>query len=144
MIIPVVCSVCNRPHKLDLLYSQASLHPSSNGTDQPVRVFLRDIRLVDCTLEQRLLVKFLVEVFEVELEAHRCSDGNEGADHHQNESQLVARIVRLSEEVGRNNIADLAKHVAKCYCDGAVLWRATHGAGHPGADEGFAVYIPPT
>jgi len=136
MIILVVCAIRDRPHKPDLLYSLASLKPSSNGTDQPVRVFLRDIRLVDCTLEQRLLVKLLIEVFEVELETHRCSDGNKGANHHQDESQLITGVVGLPEEVGRNDIADLAKHVAKCYCDGAVLRRAAHGAGHPGADEG--------
>ena len=99
-------------------------------------VFLRDIRLVDCTLEQRLLVKLFVEVFEVEFETHRCSNGHESADHHQDESQLVTRVIRLPEEVGRNDIADLAKHIAQRYCDGAVLRRAAHGAGHPGADEG--------
>lgn len=98
-------------------------------------MLLGDIGLVNGTLEQRLLVKLLVEVLEVELQAHRRSNRNQSTHHHQDESKLVARIVGLAEEVRRNNVADLAKHIAQSHCDGAVLRGASHCAGHPGADE---------
>ena len=100
-----------------------------------MRAFSRDTRLVHGTIAQRLPVKLLVEVSEVELETHRCSDGSESADYHQNEKQLVARVVGFPEKVRRNDIADLAKHVAKGDYDGAAPRCAVHGAGHPGADE---------
>lgn len=71
----------------------------------------------------------------MELESQSSRNSDQGADHHEDESQQVARFVGVDEEVRRNDVADLAEHVAKGDGDGAILWRAAHGAGYPGADE---------
>jgi hypothetical protein len=78
----------------------------------PTSPRLRNIRLVDRTLQQRLLIELLVKVPEVELQPHSSRDGDNRADHHEDESKLVARVVRLPEKVGRNDISDLPENIA--------------------------------
>ena len=71
----------------------------------------------------------------MEFQPHSGRDSDHSAYHHEDESELVARIVGLSEEVGRDDISDLAEDVAECHCNSAILWRAAHGTRHPRADQ---------